>query len=79
MGGKDAHNVLRVDNHENFDIIVPIWNGKLKFGAGAADTLTRAVIDVLLEYIASQIIKTNIPNGITNGTSTGTSGDKEKG
>ena len=48
------------------------------FGSGAADTLVRAAIDALLEYIASQLIKPNVPNGVANGTSTGTSEEKDK-
>ena len=76
--GKDAHNALTGDKNEEYDVVAPIWDGKLVFGSGAADTLVRAAIDALLEYIASQLIKPNVPNGVANGTSTGTSEEKDK-
>ena len=53
MVGKDALNVLSVDDHENFDVIARIWDYKLVFRSVAADLLIRTAIDALLEDISA--------------------------
>ncbi len=69
--GKDAHAVLCSEEAGDYDVVAPIWDGKLVFGSGAADTLVRAALDALLGHVAGQIL-VQAPNGVPNGD------DKEK-
>lgn len=64
--GRDADLLLRSeDAAAQYDIVAPMWDGKLVFGATAAsNTLVRAALDELLRHVAHQL-----EHKTTNGSS----------
>lgn len=67
--GREADVLLRDEAAAaRFDIVAPLWDGKLVFGAtSASDTLVRAALDELLSHVALQLDRKHAnghpPNG----------------
>lgn len=56
--GHDVQLLLRDEKRANqYDIILPIWDGKLLFECGAPASLIRYSLDLLLDYVTQQMAR----------------------
>lgn len=55
--GRDADRLLREGGRATgYDVVAPLWDGRLVFGHDASDALVRAALDELLRHVAKQLL-----------------------
>lgn len=56
--GRDVHKLwLDKDRAQYYDIVFPIWDGKLLFDCGAPTSLVRQALEAIFSHIVSQLLR----------------------